>query len=105
LIEVAGAAARRSRDPKEGMLLAAQVASDPRIHWEAVTTSFMNAGYMLAASLFLRGADATYATVADIHKASLITLDAELELRAGGHVQAMSPGKWVAKQSSPSPPP
>ena len=105
LIEVAGAAARRSRDPKEGMQLATQVANDPRIRWEPLTTNLMHSGFMLASSLFLRGADATYATVADLHNAPLITLDADLEIRAGGYVQAMSPGKWVALHTSPTPPP
>jgi len=91
LLEVAGAAARRARDPKEGLLMAAQLAGDSRIRWVPVTIPFMHAGSALAANLFLRGADAAYATVADLHNAILITLDTELELRAGGQVRARGP--------------
>ena len=96
LIEVAGAAARRSRDANEGALLAAKVASDPRIVWEPITSSLMSVGTRLASSLFLRGADACYAAVAELHSVPLITLDVELEKRANDRIHAMSPGAWVA---------
>lgn len=104
LVEVAGAAARRSRDANEGALLACKVAADPRIQWEPVSTALMNSGIRLASSLFLRGADACYAAVAELHNAPLITLDVELETRAGRQFQTMSPGAWVTLQQLLNPP-
>ena len=103
LPEVSGAAARRSRDHREGTALANQVLADKRIRFEPLDFGLMHAAGELAAHLFLRGADAVYVAVAKLNDAALVTPDRELRLRSGAEITALSPAEWLAAQTPAAP--
>jgi len=90
--EIACALARRLRDP----VAARRVAIGGLAAVRAVEVP-MDAGFLAQATLigtrhFLRGADALYATAAEITGGCLISWDGELRSRA----EAQSPTEWMA---------
>jgi predicted nucleic acid-binding protein len=68
--------------------------------WHALDEDLTSAACALAGELRLRGADAVYAAVAARMASTLITLDREIQVRAGQHVSGLTPELWIAAQSS-----
>lgn len=96
LVEVAAAAARKSRDESVGLELARQVRALPFQRWLPLDEAMAGAAQRLGARLFLRGADAVYAAVAAATGSTLITLDLELASRAGAALPVISPAAWLS---------
>ena len=101
IAECAGAASRKTRRPRDGQNLAAKVRQHAGAQFDSLDESLADDAADMAARLFLRGADATYAAVARLHQATLITLDTELRIRAGSDITALTPAEWLASQAMP----
>jgi predicted nucleic acid-binding protein len=95
LVEVAAAAARKSRDTDVGLNLARRVRSLPMQQWYPLDDELTQVAERLGARLFLRGADAVYAAVAAATDSTLVTLDRELATRSSPDIPTISPADWL----------
>ena len=91
-IEVACALARRLRDGAQGQQLTHSLMNRIVTSEIAMDTAFLNEAENIGSSLFLRGADALYATVAQQSQSPLLSWDNEHLQRAGG----ITPIDWLA---------
>jgi len=83
LAEVAGAIARLSLDPSEGLRAIGTVDRDPLISLFAVDEQLAFQSAHLASTLRLKGSDAIYVALAQQLEIPLVTWDNELLQRAG----------------------
>lgn len=90
--EVACALARRLRDGVLGQQLTHSLMNRMVTSEIAMDTAFLNEAENIGSSLFLRGADALYATVAQQSQSPLISWDNEHLQRADG----ITPIDWLA---------
>ena len=97
LPEVAGTAARRTRDEQNGRALAEHLRQLPNAVFFDLDLRRANEAARLASRLFLRGADAQYAALALERHAPLDTLDHELCTRAAGIVECLTPEAWTKR--------
>ncbi len=91
LPEVAGPIARRTGNIQFGQAAASQIATLREVSLISMDIDFAQRSAELAASLKLRGADATYVAVAVMRNAVLVTLDDELRTRAAKVVSSEEP--------------
>lgn len=97
LPEVAGTAARRTRNSADGLALVGQLLRLPNARFFELNTARAQAAGQLASSLFLRGADAQYAALAVECRVPLVTLDRELRSRAATPLDCLTPEEWVVR--------
>jgi predicted nucleic acid-binding protein len=90
--EVACALARRLRDGAQGQQLTHSLMNRMVTSEIAMDVAFLTATEDIGTSLFLRGADALYAAVAQQSQGPLISWDNEHLQRAGG----ITPTDWLA---------
>jgi predicted nucleic acid-binding protein len=90
--EVACALARRLRDGAQGQQLTHSLMNRMVTSEIAMDVAFLTATENIGTSLFLRGADALYAAVAQQSQGPLISWDNEHLQRAGG----ITPTDWLA---------
>jgi predicted nucleic acid-binding protein len=91
LPEVAGAVARRTGVPALGEEALAALRAVPGLRVVALDISLGEEAGRVAARLGLRGADAVYVAVAHALGVPLVTLDDELEARAGRFIRVERP--------------
>ena len=91
LSEVAGAVARRTGHRRAADAAVSELTTLPGLSLIAVDMELAQLSAELAASLRLKGADATYVAVAVIRNAVLVTLDDELRTRAAEVVSSEEP--------------
>jgi predicted nucleic acid-binding protein len=89
--EVAGAVARRINDGPRARHAVDRLMRLPTLRVVALDRKLGEHAADLAASLGLRGADATYVALARILKVPLVTWDAEQSRRAEGTVETLTP--------------
>lgn len=92
LTEIACALSRRLRDPAAGRELAIRGLGVVRAAELPMDAAFLARATWSGTRDFLRGADALYATAAELAGGVLISWDAEHRQRAG----ALSPEEWMA---------
>jgi predicted nucleic acid-binding protein len=97
LAEVAGAVSRLFRDPMRGRLYADLLRDLPHTTYVPIDTTFSLEAEALAADYFLRGADATYAVVAQRYACTLVSLDDEHRLRLDRILTVQTPAEALAK--------
>lgn len=97
-LEIASAAARKTRDEDRGLEAAREVESIPFHVWHAFDNGVATAARLLATRYFLRAADAVYAAVAITTASTLISLDQDLLTRAGAVIPALTPQGWLDSQ-------
>ena len=95
LVEVAAAAARKTRISTEGVRIAQRVESFPWHRWYPLDSAITASATHLAVQLFLRGADSIYVSVAAAAKCPLVTLDQELLIRASPVTTVTTPSDWL----------
>ena len=100
LPEVAGTAARRTRDAQDGRDLVAQLRQLPQVTFFDLDLRRACEAARLASQLFLRGADAQYAALALERSAPLVTLDRELCTRTAGTIDCLTPEAWTQRQGA-----
>ena len=100
LVEVASAAARKTRNPSDGLQLSSEIRTMGSHEWHPLDEAGALAAIELGTRLFLRGADAVYSAVAALTDSTLISLDRELLSRASGAVKTMTPRDWLNAQPS-----
>jgi predicted nucleic acid-binding protein len=91
LSEVGSALARRFSDPYLGLNAIIQMKSIPGVYLIPIDLELGELAAELAASLQLRGADATYVAVARRFRVPLVTWDRELHNRAATVIQTYTP--------------
>ncbi|HLG71692.1 MAG TPA: type II toxin-antitoxin system VapC family toxin [Chloroflexota bacterium] len=91
LAEVAGAIARRRRQPAQGLRLAQTLTALPHLELVEIDEALGREGMRFAANLRLRGADALYVAVAARLGVPLVTFDQELASRAALAVDVITP--------------
>ena len=91
LSEVAGALARRTGNRRTADAAVSELTTLPGLSLVTVDMELAQLSAELAASLRLKGADATYVAVAVIRNAVLVTLDDELRTRAATIVSSSEP--------------
>jgi predicted nucleic acid-binding protein len=91
LPEVAGAVARRTGDAALGEDALDALRAVPGLRVVALDATLGTEAGRIAARLGLRGADAVYVAVAHTLGVPLVTLDDELEARAGRFVRVVRP--------------
>lgn len=91
LPEVAGAIARRTRNAGRAEATLRSMLRLPNLSIHALTAESGMAAAGLAASFFLRGADAAYVALARQLDQPLISLDAEMIERTAGAVRVLMP--------------
>lgn len=94
-IEVSCTLARLLRDEARAREIAEQLFSAP-VRVVAVDSAVAEEAIRIGTAARLRGADASYAAVAEMEKATLLTLDRELIDRAGG----ITPSEWLAREGT-----
>lgn len=99
LPEVAGTAARSSRDATEGREATERLAKTPGVQFYDVTCLRAERAAGFASRLFLKGADSVYAVLAAELGTELVTLDLELHQRAGAELPALSPTERLARHA------
>jgi predicted nucleic acid-binding protein len=92
-IEIACALSRRRRDAAAGVRLADALLLNSNITIVPLNVPFIDRTIQTGTQLFLRGADAQYFTVAELHQTQLISWDGELIKRAG----ALTPTVWLTQ--------
>lgn len=90
-VEVSGAVARRSGSVEDGLKAMAFIESIPRLQWNPLDRALRLESARLAATLGIRGADATYVAVAQLYGLPLITWDREQAKRASTVVTVQTP--------------
>lgn len=91
LAEVAGAVARISGIPDEGLDAVKRLLVTPGLQVMPVDLPLLYRAAALAAQLRLKGADAVYAATADVLRLPLVTWDQELAQRARQVVSVVHP--------------
>jgi predicted nucleic acid-binding protein len=91
LAEVGGALARRFSNSNLGYEAINRMRAFPDVHLIPIDLELGLLAADLAASLRLRGADATYVAVARMYDSPLVTWDRELHLRASPVIQTYTP--------------
>jgi predicted nucleic acid-binding protein len=91
LVEIAGAIARRTSDPRRAQRVVDLVTQERGIRWVAVTLELGRLATDLAIGLRLRGADAIYVALADRLGISLLTWDVEQLSRGKPRVDVQAP--------------
>jgi predicted nucleic acid-binding protein len=91
LPEVAGAVARHTGVPALGEEALTALRAVPGLRVVALDASLGEEAGRVAARLGLRGADAVYVAVAHALDVPLVTLDDELEARAGRFIRVLRP--------------
>jgi len=94
-VEVAATIGRKTRDARQGKLAAQWVRSFVGHLWLPLSDELASASEQVAATLFLRGADAVYVAAAHQSGALLLTYDVEVIERAAKTVHAMTPEAWL----------
>ena len=94
-VEVAATIGRKTRDARQGQLAAKWVRAFVGHVWQPLTEESAIEAECIAATLFLRGADAIYVAAARLSDAVLLTYDAEVIERAATTVCAMTPDDWL----------
>ena len=69
------------------------------VRWVALDEPVTAEAAVVAAECRLRAADAVYAAVARLHRATLVTLDAEMRDRCSAQVRCQTPAEWVLDQA------
>jgi gamma-glutamylcyclotransferase (GGCT)/AIG2-like uncharacterized protein YtfP/predicted nucleic acid-binding protein len=100
IVEVTSAIARRTGDPGHARTVGVEVLHLPRVVVHDLDTDVAAVAAGLASELRLRGADAVYAATALRAGTTLITLDAELAMRASAVVPTYTPADWLAHQAA-----
>jgi predicted nucleic acid-binding protein len=95
-VEVAAAIGRSRRDAALAREYAARLAALPFVRWIGLDTLLAARASTLAADHALRGADAVYATVAQVHGCDLISLDREHLTRLTGLLRVRTPAQELA---------
>jgi predicted nucleic acid-binding protein len=95
-VEVAATIGRKTRNTRQGQLAAAWVRNFVGHVWQPLTEESAADAERVAATLFLRGADAIYVAVARLSDAVLLTYDAEVIARAAKTVCVMTPDDWLS---------
>ena len=91
LAEVAGAVSRRLGSPQRGEQAADRLRRTAGLRLVSGDLAFGQTAARLAARLRLRGADATYVTVAHVLNVPLVTWDREQHQRAASIVSVQTP--------------
>lgn len=91
LAEIAGALTRRAGSSLLGRRADSQVLALPTIQLVSLDGALGERAADIAATHYLRGADAVYVAVAQAHGAALITWDTEVAARASGLVRILQP--------------
>lgn len=91
LAEVSGAVTRRFSDHSLGIEAVDQLRAIRAVRLIPIDAELGDLAADLAASLKLRGADATYAAVAHLYNIPLVTWDQELLVRASAAIRTYTP--------------
>lgn len=94
-IEVAATIGRKTRDARHGRSASRWVRGFRGHLWQPLSEEVAEVAERFAATLFLRGADAVYASVAHLSDAVLLTYDTEVIERTSGTLRAMTPDMWL----------
>lgn len=94
-VEVAATIGRKTRNTRQGQLAAKWVRDYVGHVWLPLTEEGAAEAERIAATLFLRGADAIYVAVARLSDAVLLTQDAEVIERAAKTICVMTPDDWL----------
>jgi len=101
LAEVAGTVSRTRRDPIAGRLGADLLRGIGNLTLIPIDDSLAQEAAELAADYALRGADATYVTVARRHNCTLVSLDREQRERSAAIVTTRTPAEALAERQPP----
>lgn len=91
LAELAGAISRRTGDSQRGDLAVQELRALPRLYVLNIDEALGLHAASIAANLRLRGADAVYVAVADIHGIGVVSWDTEILERGGRLVTTSRP--------------
>ena len=91
LVEVAGAIARRTGVEELGRQAAEAIRTVPGLDIVGLDAESAMEAARIAAAWRLRGADAVYVALARLLNVPLVTLDQEIEERAGGIIRIIRP--------------
>ena len=91
LSEVAGAISRRTGSAGAGWSAARQLMALPEMGLVSLDLELAQRSAELAATLRLRGADASYVAVVVLRGAALVTLDEEMSTRSAAVVSSSGP--------------
>ena len=94
-VEVAATIGRKTRNTRQGQLAATWVRKFVGHVWQPLTEEVAAEAERIAATYFLRGADAIYVAAARLSDAVLLTYDAEVIERAAKTVFVMTPDDWL----------
>ena len=95
-VEVAAAIGRSRKDPALAAEYAARLAALPFVRWIPLDALLAARASTLATDHALRGADAVYAAVAQVHGCDLISLDREHLTRLSGLLRVRTPAQELA---------
>ncbi|HET8523690.1 MAG TPA: type II toxin-antitoxin system VapC family toxin [Thermomicrobiales bacterium] len=98
LAEVGGAFVRRFSNPDLGYEAINGIRGFPDVHLIPIDRELGDLAADLAASLRLRGADATYVAVAHAYDIPLVTWDQELLMRTAAAIQTYTPHTAPARR-------
>jgi predicted nucleic acid-binding protein len=99
-VEVVAAITRKTGRAELALEVGRYLRGLDAIRWVDLDAAGAAEASSLAASWQLRAADAVYAAVAGGHRATLVTLDLELQARCGAEVPCQSPGDWNAHHAA-----
>lgn len=94
-VEIAGAAARKTRNAEDALRFVHEVSVVATHTWHVLDGALAASASALASRLFLRGADAVYVAVAALTGSTLITLDRELIRRSASVIPVLTPQVWL----------
>jgi predicted nucleic acid-binding protein len=97
-VELVGALARKSGGSEDGLQLLKEVTSIPSQRWHPLDVELTSAACALAGELRLRGAEAVYVAVAAQAGSTFITLDREVQARAGRVIPVSTPALWMTSR-------
>ncbi len=95
LIEIAAAVARSTHSRLLSQTLLQQTLATPFLRLRGLDAKLAASSAQIAATHFLRAADAVYVAVAREAKSILITLDKEIRERGGLIVPVLTPQEWL----------
>ena len=103
LAEVGGAIARKTGDKEAAEIAVQYLVSQPWIAIHQGAEEISRGAARIAIGCMLRGADATYAALAQKLGVPLITLDDEMLKRSAPAILAMTPGDWLRQNPGDRP--
>lgn len=94
-VECVAAVARKTHDEVLAHQMGMHLRDLASVRWVPLDETAAASATDVASSCRLRAADAIYAAVAGMHRAPLVTLDAEMRDRCGQQIRCLSPAEWV----------